>query len=536
MLQPVGARGLQALEPDGAQGQQRALAQRRLLAPRGRQGEQGGHEAAARPRGAAQHDVVEHARLADHARGLEGARDAAGRASARGAQGQRRLAHDDAALVRVDEAADGVERGGLAAAVRADEAVYLAGADQQVQAVDRAHRAEAQRHPAQGQARGGADRLQQAGEQRGPRQHRAVQVQRAAAGAIQQLGDAAGCRQHDQQQQGRVEEGGPRDQGCGELRQHGQQRGGEQRAQHRAAAADQHRGEEQHGQVEGEGVGRDVALQGREQRAGDPGGRAAEGEHGEQQAPLVHAAAFGRHLRVAQRDQAAAEPAAPGVDGQPGHQRRHRHAQRIEPGRAVERRGEGRSGQADAAAGDARPGQRHLGHDGGEAERAHGEVEGPQAQRRQPDQHAAGRAREPRRGQGERRRHAELLAQRAGGVGAHGQQRDVADRQLPGEAHDQVQARHQHPVDGRTGGDDGPVVLPREGDRDDGQHQQQPGQHGAPCARHGCGNGEAHRLARGPRVFAPVEAEALAGRPGLCPGPAGGSTPRPAFVWHRIST
>ena len=60
----------------------------------------------------------------------------------------------------------------------------------------------------------------------------------------------------------------------------GQDSGADHRPEDRTAPADQNGDEEQHRQVEGEGVGRDVGLQRGKQAAGDARQRAAEQEHG----------------------------------------------------------------------------------------------------------------------------------------------------------------------------------------------------------------------------------------------------------------
>jgi hypothetical protein len=111
-------------------------------------------------------------------------------------------------------------------------------------------------------------------------------LQGPAVPKIQHLGNAAGHDQHDGEQQRRIEERGPGDERGGELGQRGQDDRAEQRAQDGAAPADQDGNEEQHRQVEGEGVGRDVGLQRSEQAAGDARQRPAEEEDGHQQGRL----------------------------------------------------------------------------------------------------------------------------------------------------------------------------------------------------------------------------------------------------------
>ena len=228
-------------------------------------------EAAAAVDRAADHDVLQHRRLADQARRLEGARDAAARARVCGApcaQRRARRAHAAPASGAV-VAADHIQRRGLARAVRPDQSVHLAGPDLEVEPVDRAHAAEASTTPrstigsraapwfsssASRAGRGTMARLLSSG----------LRLAKSSRSAM-----PPGISQHDDQQQRGVEEGGPRDQRRGELRQHGQDDGAEQRPEDRAAPADQDGDEEQHRQVEGEGVRRDVGLQRGEQPAGD---------------------------------------------------------------------------------------------------------------------------------------------------------------------------------------------------------------------------------------------------------------------------
>src|SRR6185437_607060 len=78
---------------------------------------------------------------------LPGAREAALRPHVRGEPVQRRLAELHGAL-GPDEAGDGIDEGGLARAVRPDEADELARLDLQVNPGDRANAAEADRHAA----------------------------------------------------------------------------------------------------------------------------------------------------------------------------------------------------------------------------------------------------------------------------------------------------------------------------------------------------------------------------------------------------
>ena len=127
-----------------------------------------------------------------------------------------------------------------------------------------------------------------------------------------------------------------------------------------------------------------------------------------------------------------------------------------------ERFGKHRSGNADAAAGDALPGQRHLRNDGGEAKRRDGEIEGAQPQRRQADDqaedgadHGRNRQRQIRR----QRRYDIAGREHAGGVGSKREQCHPADRDLAGEAYDQVEAGHQHPIHAGAGRDHPPIAA-----------------------------------------------------------------------------
>ena len=260
---------------------------------------------------AADHDVLDHRGFADDARRLERARDAHVRAGVMREPGQLDAFERGGAALRHVVAGDHVERRGLAAAVRADQAVHFGGADGEIEAVDGAHAAEAQRDVLElHRARIGAW-PEQALEQVGPRDDGAIAFQRPAVLEVEQLGDAAGDQQHDGEQQHRIKEGRPRDQRRGEFGQDGEQDGAEQRSQHRAAPADQHRDEEQDRKLDRERVGRDVGLQRREQPARDAGERAGEQEDRDQQRRLGNAAGLGGDLGIADRGQRAAEPAAP---------------------------------------------------------------------------------------------------------------------------------------------------------------------------------------------------------------------------------
>jgi hypothetical protein len=340
--------------------------------------------------------------------------------------------------------------------------MHLAAAQREVEPVHGADAAEAQHEALEQQVAPGVLGRQQHGQRGEVRLDRAVLRQRPAVAEVEQRSDAAGHGQHDHQQQRRVEEGRPGRQRCRDLRQQRQQDRAEHRAEDRAAPADQDRDEEEQREVEGEGVRRDVGLQAREEPTRDRGRGAGEEEDDHQQARLGDAAGFRGHLGVADGDERAAEAAGGDVAAHPGPERGEAEAEQVEAPGGVQRRGKFRPRKADAAAGDALPGQRDLRDDGGEAERRHGEVEGAQPQRRQPHHHAEHRAdhgRDAERREGRHRLRDIARGQHARGVGAEREQRDIADGELPGEADDEVQARHQHPVDSRARADQRPVFV-----------------------------------------------------------------------------
>ena len=147
VLQSVGAHARQAdSRPTAASAGIAASAQLRFVAMVARQRQQRFGEAGLAVDRAADHHVLQHRRGADQARRLEGAGDAMAGAQMRraGRQGRRRPAAPAPALRRV-VAGDDVQRRRLAAAVGADQAVHLAGADLEVEPVDGPHAAEMQR-------------------------------------------------------------------------------------------------------------------------------------------------------------------------------------------------------------------------------------------------------------------------------------------------------------------------------------------------------------------------------------------------------
>jgi len=165
-------------------------------------------------------------------------------------------------------------------------------------------------------------------------------------------------------------------------------------------------------------------LQGREQSAGDRRQRTGEQEDRDQHLRLGNTGGFRRDLGVAHRDQRAAEPAAGDVGAHPGGQSGKCDAEKVKAPRGIERRREFRPDDADAAAGDALPGQCDLRDDGGEAERRHREVKRAQAQRRQADDHAEQRADDAgdrQCGEDRHRWHDIARNQHARGVGAERQ-------------------------------------------------------------------------------------------------------------------
>ena len=137
-------------------------------------------------------------------------------------------------------------------------------------------------------------------------------------------------------------------------------------------------------------------------------------------------------------------------------------AEIVEPPRAGERPGKDRPRHADAAAGHALPGQRHLRDDGRKAERRHGEIERPQPQRGQADDDAEDRAEhsgDRQREIGRQLGHGRAGREHAGDVGPERQQRHPADGDLPGKPDHQVEARDEHPVDAGACADDAEVGV-----------------------------------------------------------------------------
>ena len=234
--------------------------------------------------GAADHDVLQHRGLADQARRLERAGDAR-----RGARLRRRPRGSACAAER--------DRARLAArrSRRSTFSVVVLplpfgpispctspGCRSQVEPVDRAHR---RRSSARRRAARSAPRPRRGRSSAGSSSGRGTMARSVSSGRrLPKSSSSAmppGHQQHDHQQQRGVEEGGPGDQRRRELRQHGQQDASPSSGpEDRAAAADQDGDEEQHRQVEGEGVRRDVGSAAwRTARPRPPAGGAAEQEH-----------------------------------------------------------------------------------------------------------------------------------------------------------------------------------------------------------------------------------------------------------------
>ena len=187
--------------------------------------------------------------------------------------------------------------------------------------------------------------------------------------------------------------------------------------------------------------------------------------------PLASAATSASRIAVS-----AAEAAGRDIRRHPGADRGKPEAEIIEAPLRGERFGEDRSGNADAAAGDALPGQRHLGDDGGKAKRRDGEIEGAQPQRRQPDDQAEDGADDGRRRKrqiGRQRRHDIAGREHAGRVGSECEQCHPADRNLAGEPDDQVEAGHQHPIDAGAGRDHAPIAAAEQREREADHEQRQ---------------------------------------------------------------
>ena len=123
------------------------------------------------------------------------------------------------------------------------------------------------------------------------------------------------------------------------------------------------------------------------------------------------------------------------------------------------------------------PGQCHLRHDGREAERRDGEIEGAEPQRRQTDNQAEDCAhyRRDRECQiGRQRRQHVAGREHTRRVGAERQQGDPADSDLAGEPDHEIEARHQHPIDAGPRCDHAPIAAAeqRKREADDKQRQE----------------------------------------------------------------
>ena len=137
---------------------------------------------------------------------------------------------------------------------------------------------------------------------------------------LEHAADAFGHQQDHRQQQQAIEEVAELGQRRHQLRQRGQDHRADQRSDDAAAAADDDADEEEQAELEHEGVGRDVALQRGEHRAGDAGGDAAEDEDLQLRAEHRHADRLRGDRAVADRDQAAPPHLARHVPGEPGDQ------------------------------------------------------------------------------------------------------------------------------------------------------------------------------------------------------------------------
>ena len=193
VLQPVGAHGGELFEADRGEREHRGLAQHRFVARVARQRQQRLDERARAVDGAADHHVLQHRGLADDARGLERARDAHARARV-----VRELRQHRAVELRACRAAARSSRRSRSASwscrCRSGRSARAPapGRIVEVEPVDRAHAAEAQRHLFERQRAGIA---RPAPSRRASRSGRGtiarLLCERAAVLEIEQVGDAA---------------------------------------------------------------------------------------------------------------------------------------------------------------------------------------------------------------------------------------------------------------------------------------------------------------------------------------------------------
>ena len=258
--------------------------------------------------------------------------------------------------------------------------------------------------------------------------------------------DAFRHQQHYREQQQAVEEIAELRQRRNHLGKRSQHDGADGGPEDVAAAADDDADEEEQAEVEYESVRRDVALQHREQRARDAGGKPAENEHSELRTKHRHADRLRGHGAVAHRDQAASPGMARNIPGEPGHQHGDGEDQPVSPSRRIERGWKSGNSQSDAAAGEIALRQRDLGDDQRERQRGHREIESGQSQRRQAEQESTEGAQGAGCRDGDGRMHTMRACENGKTIRTDCQQPDVADRELPRIADHEVQSADQHPV------------------------------------------------------------------------------------------
>ncbi|GJD58404.1 hypothetical protein IFDJLNFL_4324 [Methylobacterium dankookense] len=435
-------------------------------------------------REAPDHDVLQDRHLPEQLGVLEGAGEAEPGDGVDLPAGEVRSVEAERTRARPVEARDRVDEGRLARSVRADQGVDLPWGDADTGRIQGGEAAEAHGEAVRLQGGGGAARQGLGGGHALGRVDPARARSQAGVELAQRAEDAAGQAEHHRQQQRAVGEFLPLGEALQHLGQVGEDEGAEHRPEGRGRAPQDHHQQEADGIREGEDVGRDVGVEEGVEAAGDPRRHRRDREGQRADAGGADAEAARRRLALGHRQHRPAVARMLQVVRGERRQEQREGEHRVE-GVARERMAEQvrarDAGEPGGAPGQALPFDGDVLDDEAEGDRHHREVDAAHPHARIGERRAE-QARDHRRAEArEQEVEAEPDRQDRARIGAEREQAGLAERDEPGEAHEDVQADRDHAVDQEQHEQTQLVLVAggqRHGDEDNGEEREAEGVEG----------------------------------------------------------
>src|SRR6266581_993966 len=245
-------------------------------------------------------------------------------------------------------------------------------------------------------------------------------------------------------------------------------------------------------------VGEDAAVEDAGEAAREPGERPRQHEGGQLVAPHVYADELGALGVLSDRREHAPEGRADHAPEDPEAARHQHHRQQIEViarAEAAQQRqrahprqvGIGDLGHPLLAAGDFVPLEADRPDDLREGQREHREVDAREAHAEEAEDEREGAGQHAGRGKGEEKRHAGLLHEDAGGVGADAEVGGVAEGDEAGVADQEIEADREEAHDDHVGRDERVEARAERGDEERGDHDERAPRHAGKALDHRSG-------------------------------------------------